>query len=360
MSAGQAWEGGNIVTGAYELASIDLVVLMPVYHDWDAASLVIEQIDTVLADAPVRPVILLVDDGSPIPAPAKLVKKRLRQVAAIDVLRLRRNLGHQRAIAIGLTYIFEKLPCEAIIVMDADGQDRPEDVPRLIAEFSRTGGQHFIFAQRTKRLETPVFKFCYWCYRILHRALTGLGIRVGNFSMIPFQGLSALVVSPELWNHYAAAVFKLRVPLRTVPAARGPRLSGRSTMNFVSLVVHGLSAISVFGEVVGTRSLVAAGGFGVLLLGSLLVVVAIRLFTNLAIPGWATYSSGLLVILFVLILALTSSFLFFVLSNRNMASFVPLRDYSLYIEDVKRAYDADERHQRSGQPGNLDSDASSE
>jgi glycosyltransferase involved in cell wall biosynthesis len=341
VSGGQAGEGGNIVTDEYELASIDLVILMPVYDDWDAAGSVIEQIDSVCSDYSLRPIILLVDDGSPVPTPVELVKKRLRQVAAIDVLRLRRNLGHQRAIAIGLTYIFEKVPCDAILVMDADGQDRPEDVPRLIAEFSRAGGQYCIFAERTKRLETPVFKFCYWCYRILHRALTGLGIRVGNFSVIPFQGLSALVVSPELWNHYAAAVFKLRLPLRTVAASRGQRLSGKSTMNFVSLVVHGLSAISVFGEVVGTRALVAAGGVSVLLISSLLGVVAIRLFTNLAIPGWATYTGGLLAVLFVLILATTSSFLFFVLNNRNRASFVPLRDYSLYVQDVKRAYAAD-------------------
>jgi len=330
-----------MVADEQELASLALVILMPVYNDWDAAGLVIEQIDSALAGCHVRPVVLLVDDGSPNPTPANLVKKRLHQVDAIDVLRLRRNLGHQRAIAIGLTYIFEKVPCDAVLVMDADGQDRPEDVPRLITEFSGTGGERFIFAERTKRLETPLFKFCYWCYRILHRALTGFGIRVGNFSVIPFQGLSALVVSPELWNHYAAAVFKLRLPLRTVATSRGARLSGESTMNFVSLVIHGLSAISVFGEVVGTRTLVAAGGFSILLVGILFAVVAIRFFTNLAIPGWATYSGGLLVLLFVLILATTSSFLFFVLNNRNTASFIPLRDYSLYVQDVKRAYGTD-------------------
>jgi hypothetical protein len=113
-------------------------------------------------------------------------------------------------------------------------------------------------------------------------------------------------------------------------------------MNFVSLVVHGLSAISVFGEVVGTRTLVTAGGLSVLLVGVLFVVVGIRLFTDLGIPGWATYTGGLLLVLFVLILATTSSFLFFVLNNRNMASFVPLRDYSLYVQEVKKAYAAHE------------------
>ena len=46
------------------------------------------------------------------------------------VLRLRRNVGHQRAIALGLTYLQVEAGCEAVIVMDADGEDRPADVPR--------------------------------------------------------------------------------------------------------------------------------------------------------------------------------------------------------------------------------------
>ncbi len=323
-------------------ASLKLVILMPVYNDWDAAGALLEQIDSSLAGHNVRPHILLIDDGSATPVPDHLARKPLPLISAIDVLRLRRNLGHQRAIAIGLTYIFQKVPCDAIVVMDSDGEDRPEDVPRLMDEFHSAGGEKIIFAQRTKRMDTLLFRICYRCYQILHRALTGLGVRVGNFSIIPFRCLSALVVSPELWNHYAAAVFKLGLPVGLLAAPRGARLSGKSKMNFISLLVHGLSAISVFGEVVGTRTLIAASGLSALLIGVIATVVAIRLFTDLAVPGWATYTIGLLLVLFVLILSTTSNFLLFVLGSRNTASFIPLRDCSLFIHDIKRAYPADE------------------
>jgi glycosyltransferase involved in cell wall biosynthesis len=315
-----------------------LTILMPVYNDWAAASQVIARLDTVLADSRVRANVILVDDGSTAPSPHQLVKKTLECVSSVDILRLRRNLGHQRAIAIGLTYIFDKAPCDAIVVMDSDGQDRPEDVPRLIGEFCSAGGERCVFAARTKRLETTLFKVFYRLYQVLHRALTGLGIRVGNFSIIPFQHLSALVVSSEMWNHYAAAVFKLRLPAATLAAPRGPRFSGESKMNFVSLVVHGLSAISVYGEVVGTRILLGAGATGLFLVLILGGVVGIRLFTPLAVPGWATYSSGLLLVLLSVVLATALGFLLFVLGSRNMASFLPIRDYAFYIESLKRAF----------------------
>ena len=88
--------------------------------------------------------------------------------------------------------------------------------------------------------------------------LTGIPVRVGNFSVIPAAQLRRLVVVSELWNHYAAAVFKARTPKATVPTARAPRLAGRSRMNFVDLVTHGLSALSVHSELIGVRLLVVA------------------------------------------------------------------------------------------------------
>jgi len=322
---------------------MNLVVLMPVYDDWDAAGMLIEQIGTALADFHhIRPIVLLIDDGSTTPAPAELVRKPLSLVSAVDILHLRRNVGHQRAIAVGLTYVFEKVPCDAVLVMDSDGQDRPEDVPRLVEKFHDEGKDRAIFAERKKRMETPMFRISYRCYQILHKVLTGIAVRVGNFSIVPFDHLSALVVSPELWNHYAAAVFKLGLPTGMLSASRGPRLSGESKMNFVSLVIHGLSAISVFGEVVGTRILVAGLGLSGLLVCAVMSVVGIRLFTDLAVPGWATYTGGILLVLLVLILATTSSVLFFVLSNRNMAPFLPIRDCPLYVQDINRVYSADE------------------
>ena len=72
------------------------------------------------------------------------------------MLRLRRNLGHQRAIAIGLTYIQAQMTTayEAVVVMDGDGEDAPEDVPRLLARLEAEGGRSIVFAERTRRSES--------------------------------------------------------------------------------------------------------------------------------------------------------------------------------------------------------------
>jgi hypothetical protein len=174
----------------------------------------------------------------------------------------------------------------------------------------------------------------YRLYRSLHWLLTGIKVRVGNFSILPRQYLSTVVVLPELWNHYAAAVFKSRLSFTAVPIARGHRIAGSSKMNFVSLVTHGLSAISVFGDLVGARLLVATLAGGALAGGGILIVIAIKLFTQLAIPGWATYAIASLVIIMIQLLTMAASMTFFILFNRSNLGFIPSRDAAIFIDQA--------------------------
>jgi hypothetical protein len=142
----------------------------------------------------------------------------------------------------------------------------------------------------------------------------------------------------ELWNHYAAAVFRSKLPFTMIPIPRGTRIAGTSRMNFVALVSHGLSAISVFGDIVGARLLIGALA-GSLLAGlGMVLVVMILFFTDRAIPGWATYATGTLAIIAIQMITIATSFTFFVLSNRTNLGFVPVRDYSLFVEEAVDIY----------------------
>jgi len=142
----------------------------------------------------------------------------------------------------------------------------------------------------------------------------------------------------ELWNHYAAAVFRSKLPFITIPIPRGHRIAGTSQMNFVALVSHGLSAISVFGDIVGVRLLIGSLT-GALLAGlGILVVVTIRLFTHWAVPGWATYTTGLLAIVLIQFIAVATSFTFIVLSNRGNFDFLPVRDYAPFVAESMDLY----------------------
>ena len=123
-----------------------------------------------------------------------------------------------------------------------------------------------------------------------------------------------------------------------IPIPRGARIAGTSKMNFVALVSHGLSAISVFGDIVGVRLLLGALA-GSLLAGlGIVLVVMIRLFTSRVLPSWATFATGTLAIIVIQLITIATSFIFFVLSNRTNLGFVPLRDYSLFVEETVNIY----------------------
>jgi len=313
----------------------NFVVLMPARDDWESAGELIRRMDKSLGDFHRTIDILIVDDGSRQEIPSGTFDSTYTQLRSIKVLRLRRNLGHQRAIAIGLVYIESFLPCEAVLVMDSDGEDTPDGALQLLTSFT---GKEALFAQRTRRTESFVFKLFYRIYKAAHRLLTGISVQVGNFSILPSSYLPTLTVMSELWNHYAAAVFRSGLRFATTPVPRGFRIAGKSRMNFVSLVAHGISAMSVFGDIVGVRILlVSMGGASVALLG-IIAAICIRIFTTRAIPGWATYSIGLLAVILMQFITMAASFTFTTLSDRTSLNFVQLRDYKLLISSCRDMY----------------------
>ena len=307
-----------------------VLVLIPCFNDWEPLALVLEQLDRALSRCDAEVSALVVDDASTRQLSSEL--PAFDHLRDVSVLPLRRNLGHQRAIAVGLAYVEQNIPCDAVLVMDADGEDGPADVPRLIAAVRSS--EEVVFAERTRRAEGTMFRALYVVYRALHRLLTGRGVRIGNFSVIPHGALQRLVAVSELWNHYAGAVIRARIPYRMLATHRCKRLAGRSHMNLVSLVTHGLSAMSVQLDVIGVRLLLANALCWFAMALALSVVLGIKVFTDLAIPGWASTISMLLAILMTQSALLALGFVFVTLQSRAAHGFLPLRDYVYYVRGV--------------------------
>ena len=151
--------------------------------------------------------------------------------------------------------LIEKI--EAAIVMDADGEDRPEDVSRLAAAWSEDTNR-IVVAQRGKRSEGLAFRFFYAIYKLTFRIMTGQKIDFGNFCLLPRESLRALTYNPSIWNNLAAAITRSQIPRTALRVVRGARLAGKSQMNFESLVIHGVSAMAVYADVVLLRILLGA------------------------------------------------------------------------------------------------------
>ena len=318
-----------------------LIILIPVFNDWHALALLLPALDHALENCRAPVDVLLVNDGSTQAPEPGLLAQSFEHLDSVQILHLRRNLGHQRAIAVGLVHIYTNWPCAGVVVMDGDGEDRPRDVVRLLEEFRRHGQRTIIFAERAKRLEKIGFRFSYWLYRTTHWLLTGVRVRVGNFSIVPWQAVERLVIVSEIWNHYAAAIFRARLPYLTIPMDRGPRMTGESQMNFAALLVHGFSSIAVFSDIVSTRLLVVASALTALLAGLTGVVVALSWGAHFSVPLWAAYVGGVLLV--VLAQAVTGSFLlaFSILSARSNLTFLPLRDTPHYVDRLERVFPRD-------------------
>jgi polyisoprenyl-phosphate glycosyltransferase len=311
-----------------------VLVLVPIFNDWESATRLLWDLDRV-APALGRVEVVLVDDGSSEPQPADFAMGPFLHVIGVKIIHLARNLGHQRALAVGLVWAAQNSGAAYVLVMDGDGEDRPEDAPRLLSEAQRHGSQKVVFAARVKRLESTWFQLGYHAFRLVHYLLTGVKVRVGNFSVVPARCLQRLVLTSEIWNHYAASVYRTKIPHVSIRIARGSRYAGRSKMDLVSLVLHGLAGISVFIDVLGARLLVFLAGIGAITFLGISAITAVRLFSRWAIPGWATTAAGLLSVILLQTITLMLMFVFVILATRSSATFLPTRDCPPYIREIE-------------------------
>lgn len=316
---------------------LGVTIVLPVYNDWDAGDRLLHDLDRTLAAAGVTAGVLVVDDASHQRYDGRWRQAGFSAIRRIEVVRLACNLGHQRAIAIGLTAAAAD-DAAHVMVMDADGEDRAEDAARLLAVAAQSADS-IVCGQRRRRSEGPGFRLFYRAYKLLFRLLTGATIDFGNFCIVPRQQLRELIHNSNVWSNLAGAIMRSRMPVVRVPVDRGERFAGRSTMGFIGLIVHGLSAVAVYSDVALARLLVFAAALGGVTVVGALVALAIRLFTDLAIPGWASTVVGTLAVIFTQSVLLSVIAIFLLLSSRGALTVIPARDALSFAVDRQIAYE---------------------
>jgi glycosyltransferase involved in cell wall biosynthesis len=310
-------------------------IVIPVFNDWTSLDLLIGKLNQQAERTGLNFDIFVIDDGSSEPPGPYCLLGGRRALVDIQLVRLSDNLGHQRAIAVGLVIASRVEDIEAVVVMDSDGEDRAEDVPRLLSAWGKDANL-IVVAQRRQRSAGFVFKSFYALYKLAFRMMTGQRIDFGNFCLLPRASLCALTHNPAIWNNLAAAITRSPIPRIALPLARGVRLAGKSRMNFQSLLVHGVSAMAVYADYVFLRILIASALLAGLAVIAIALIVGIRLATSWAIPGWASFLAASFVIIFLQALLLSGIALFQLMSFRNVKTFVPAVDASSLILNVRK------------------------
>jgi glycosyltransferase involved in cell wall biosynthesis len=308
-----------------------IAIVTPILDDWEALQRLVAALGVQLAGVAAAFELIAIDDGSNSPFEIRdLQLPRDGAIRAVTLVRLALNLGHQRAIAVGLSEAGARADLDAVVVMDGDGEDRPEDVPALVGRHE-IDPDAVIFAQRSRRSESRLFKAGLWTYKRLFWLLARQSVDFGNFSLIPIAAVRRLCHISDLWNNLPATVMRSRLRYRLVPTERGRRYAGRSKMDFVALVIHGMSAMSVYSDVIFVRLLVAAAAVCAVSLVAIAVATIIRFATDLATPGWATTVAGVFMILLVqMLLAIVVASLV-LLGGRSRRPFVPKTDCAQFV-----------------------------
>ena len=229
------------------------IILIPVYNDWKSVSKLLDNIDSEVNSWNADIAVVIVNDGST--EKRSGIESNYKKIKSIKILNMKENRVHQRCIAAGLKYIYEKESFDRVIVMDADGEDRPEELNDFYKK-SEENPNKTITGNRFKRSEGIVFKFLYEIHKLITLIFTGKLIKFGNFTCLPKKHVHQLIQKPYLWNSYSSSVVKAIKDRTYIHSTRGTRYVLPSKMNFFALIFHSLAIISVFSNLVVIRSII--------------------------------------------------------------------------------------------------------
>ena len=229
----------------------NIVIITPVYNDWESFSKLIDEINksiSSLRDISFR--LIVINDGSKEKAPTL---KLPAYIQTIELLNMKINQGHAICLANGIKYALNNYEFDNLILMDADGEDRPEEIFDLINE-AKKFKDISIVAKRVKRSEGPIFKMFYFLHKILTLIFTGKLINFGNFSLITKKDAQTIIKDPTIVNSFSGTLKNKITKLGNINCIRGRRYFGPSKMPLFKLIIHSFSIIAVFKMNVFIRS----------------------------------------------------------------------------------------------------------
>lgn len=220
-----------------------IVILTPVYNDWNNLGKLLKKINKVFEVSINNTFdLVIVNDCSKENYNHK--KYKLKMINKIILINLEKNVGSQRAIAIGLKYLKKNYKKNfKTIIIDSDGQDNPKIISKILS-LNEKNPNCSIAINRGQRREPIWFKLFYEAYCILVKLFCFKKIRFGNYSLVDISDLKKITEKKELWSAFPPTLSKNSNRLLHLSADREKRYGGDSKMNFYGLVYHALRVFS--------------------------------------------------------------------------------------------------------------------
>ena len=228
--------------GPFDKQLLSLVV--PLFNERPMLPIFFDRVLTVLATLDLRWEIVLVDDGSD-DGSAQYIRSVIDRTPGVRLIKLSRNFGKEAAMTAGL----EHARGDAVIVLDADLQDPPEQIPAMVECWQ--SGVDVVLMQRRSRAGETVFKrwSAHLFYRLLNRtSRTNIPVDTGDFRLMSRKAVSALLALTER-NRYMKGLFAwIGMPTQVIQYDREPRVAGETKWDYpglAGLALEGLTSFSI-------------------------------------------------------------------------------------------------------------------
>lgn len=273
----------------------DISVVIPVHNEEGNLETLHRRLDAVMRRLARPYEIVYVDDGSLDRSAAILMEFRRLQPDRVVVVRLYRNYGQFRAINAG----FERVRGSIVLTLDADLQNPPEEIPRLIARMEE-GDYDIVNGWRRNRQDSMFRRAASRLANKMAAALTGVRMRDYGCMLRAYriEVVRQVAACREQSPYIPTLANALARRATEIEVAHAARQSGRSNYSFWKLIhlqydmvtsfsVQPLRWLSLLGFVVA--------GLAVMVCGALLMA------PWLGLGARVTSSHALVALLFVLV-----------------------------------------------------------
>ncbi len=266
------------------MENVKYSIVIPVYNEEESFPDLIKRLREVmdLVDGPSE--VVMVDDGS-VDSSYQLMVEANDQDPRFKLLQLSRNFGHQLAITAGM----DAASGQAVIVMDADLQDPPDVILKMIAKWQE--GYEVVYAVRERREGETIFKkaTARLFYNLLHRmADIEQPIDVGDFRLVDRKALDAFLQMRES-NRYVRGMFSwIGFRQAAVPYVRASRHAGESKYPLRKMIRFASDGIIGFSTAPLKLALTTGSLLAILAVCYGILAISLKLAGLHDVPGYAS------------------------------------------------------------------------
>ena len=230
----------------------NVFILTPTFNDSKSLNKLLFAINKRIIKKGTKFRVVIVNDCSSEKINLKI--KSLHNINNIKILNLKKNVGSQKAIYIGLKHIETYKYKSIISILDSDGEDDPSKLKKLI-DLAIMEKRIIFVASRSRRKENILLRTLNKLRLLITFILTGKNMNFGNFSAFSSENLKNIFSNSNLWLAYSGGILKNCKKIKLINIEKKKRYYGLSKVNLKFLLDHSIKIICIFREEIFIRSI---------------------------------------------------------------------------------------------------------